>query len=189
MEVFEALGGGVFSYPFVAHQIFRGTFIKYACVRKLRDASGKPLGMEAREKLEKLVVKEFWARAYESGKAGMLELARPIFHHNPRVDKKRNNTREMLDNLFCSELITEAYQAAGILPEETLNSNEILPSMYAPGKVIDKYLDRESHGFKLGPAEIFKAPSTPLSKAVLYRLGKNFNPCWRRKREFKMKIS
>jgi hypothetical protein len=61
--------------------------------------------------------------------------------------------------------------------------------MYAPGKVIDKYLDRESHGFKLGPAEIFKAPSTPLSYAVLYRLGKNFNPCWRRKREFKMKIS
>jgi hypothetical protein len=81
------------------------------------------------------------------------------------------------DNLFCSELITEAYQAAGILPEETLNSNEILPSMYAPGKVIVKSLEQESHGFKLGPAEIFKAPSTPLSKkAVLYRLGKNFNP-------------
>lgn len=104
------------------------------------------------------------------------------------LESIRNATREMLeDNLFCSELITEAYHAAGT--EETLNSNEILPSMYAPGKVIDKYLDRESHGFKLGPAEIFKAPSTPLSKAVLYRLGKNFNPCWRRKREFKMKIS
>jgi hypothetical protein len=73
----------------------------------------------------------------------------------------------MLDNLFCSELITEAYHAAGT--EETLNSNEILPSMYAPGKVIDKYLEQESHGFKLGPAEIFKAPSTPLSKAVLDR--------------------
>ena len=66
VEVFEAMGGGVFSYPFVAHQVCRGPFIKYACVRKLRDANGKPLGTEARQKLEKFV-QEFWARPYESG--------------------------------------------------------------------------------------------------------------------------
>jgi hypothetical protein len=86
VEVFEGRGG-VFSYPFVAHQICQWPCIKYACVRKLTDANGKPLGTEARQKVEKFV-QEFWARPYESGKAGMLELAGPIFHLNPRVDKK-----------------------------------------------------------------------------------------------------
>jgi len=70
---------------------------------------------------------------------------------------------------FCSELITEAYQAVGILPEETLNSNEILPGMFAPGKTVDKYLKVQSHGYQLGEIEIFKAPKTPLHWAILDR--------------------
>ena len=71
---------------------------------------------------------EFWARPYEQGRAGMFELARPMFHRDPA--KKRHTLRdkkqEALDNLFCSELITEAMQAAELLPEDVLNSNEIL---------------------------------------------------------------
>jgi len=113
------------------------------------------------------------ARPYETGKAGMFELARPIFRHNPRVDKKRDKSKEMLDNLFCSELITEAYQAAGLLPEETLNSNEILPCMFGPDtKVVDRYLEREEHGYRLGPIQIYKAPDKPLHDAIMKRMEK-----------------
>ena len=168
VEVFEAMGGGAFSYPFTAHAICRGRFCKYTAVRRLRNAKGEPLDGEAKQKIEEFV-QSYWGRPYEEGRAGMFELARPIFKRNPRVHKKRDKSQETLDNLFCSELIAEAYQAAGILPEETLNSNEILPSMFAPGKAVDKYLKVQSHGYTLGEVEIFKAPKSHIHTAILDR--------------------
>lgn len=166
-EVFEAMGGGVFSYPFTAHAICRGKFCKYTAVRRLRNKKGEPLSKEQQRKIEEFV-QEFWGRPYEQGNAGMMELARPVMRmRNPNVHKKRDKSLEQLDKLFCSELITKAYQAAGILPEETLNSNEILPSMFAPGKAVDKYLAVQDHGFRLGEVEVFKAPHTPLNTAIL----------------------
>jgi hypothetical protein len=167
VEVFEAMGGGVFSYPFTAHAIARGQFCKYVAVRRLRNKQGEPLTKEQQAKIERFV-QEFWGRPYEQGNKGMLELARPVFRmRNPSVHKKRDKSLEALEHLFCSELITEAYQAAGILPEETLNSNEILPSMFAPGKAIDKYLAVQDHGYRLGEVEVYKAPATPLHKAIM----------------------
>lgn len=128
VEVMEAMGGGAFAYPFTAHVITRGDFCKYSAVRRLRHSqTGKPLSDIKRKQLEQFV-QEYWARPYESGRAGMFELARPMFHRNPARKKNilRDKKQEALDNLFCSELIPEALQAAELLPEETLNSNEIL---------------------------------------------------------------
>eukprot|EP00429_Kryptoperidinium_foliaceum_P024322 CAMPEP_0176149664 /NCGR_PEP_ID=MMETSP0120_2-20121206/76373_1 /TAXON_ID=160619 /ORGANISM="Kryptoperidinium foliaceum, Strain CCMP 1326" /LENGTH=65 /DNA_ID=CAMNT_0017486479 /DNA_START=30 /DNA_END=224 /DNA_ORIENTATION=- len=52
VEVLEAMGGGTFAYPFTAHAICRGRFIKYAAVRRLRNAQGQPLGKEEKAKIE-----------------------------------------------------------------------------------------------------------------------------------------
>lgn len=168
-EVFEAMGGGVFSYPFTSQAICRGNTFKYIAVRRLRNKEGLPLSEEQQRKVEAFV-REVWGRPYETGNAGMMELARPVIRmRNPSVHRKRDKSLEKLDNLFCSELVTEALQKAGILPEETLNSNEILPSMFAPGKAVDKYLEVQEHGFRLGEVEIYKAPKTPLNAAILKR--------------------
>ncbi|KAL3925040.1 MAG: hypothetical protein SGARI_005921 [Bacillariaceae sp.] len=173
VEIFEAMGGGAFSYPFTAHVITRGDFCKYSAVRRLTNKDGEPLDDDRKKKIEEFV-QEFWARPYEQGRAGMFELARPMFHRSPakKRHRLRDKKQEALDNLFCSELITEAMQAAELLPEDNLNSNEILPGMFAPGKAIDKYLADEDHGYALGEVEVFKAPQTPLHEAVTERRAK-----------------
>jgi len=174
VEVFEAMGGGVFSYPFAAHVICRGEFCKYVAVRRLRDAQGQPISKERQKKIQDFV-HEYWARPYEEGNSGMMELAKPIFRRGPHkmVNKPRDKRKETLDNFFCSELIAEALQAAGILPEDTLNSNELLPAHFAPNKSVDKILERhalcQQHGYKLGPVEVYKAPKTTLHKAIMDR--------------------
>ncbi|CAB9514568.1 Orthopoxvirus protein of unknown function (DUF830) [Seminavis robusta] len=166
VEVFEAMGGGVFSYPFVEHAIARGKFCKYTCVRRLRDAQGQPLSSDRRAKIEQFV-QDMWGRPYEdSGVAGMSELARPIVKGAPNKSKKANKDQEALDRLFCSELIAEAYQRAGLLPEESLNSNDILPAHFAPEQCIDTYLKAETHGYTLSDVEIFKGPTTKLTKVI-----------------------
>lgn len=38
--------------------------------------------------------------------------------------------------------------------------------MFAPGQAIDEYLQEQDHGYTLGPAEIFKAPQTPLRETI-----------------------
>mmetsp|Transcript_18114 Transcript_18114/g.19634 ORF Transcript_18114/g.19634 Transcript_18114/m.19634 type:complete len:320 (+) Transcript_18114:130-1089(+) len=166
-EVFEAMGVGCFPYPFTAHVTNRGDTFKYMAVRRLRNRKGEPLDREQKRKIEECV-REFWGRPYEAGKKGYLEMARAEFNllSGPNIHKKRDKSREALDNMFCSELVTEAYQAAGILPELNLNSNEVMPSMFAPGNTIDKYLEAEDHGFRLTDVEIFKAPGTPLHQAI-----------------------
>jgi len=166
-EVLEAMGGGVFSYPFTTHAICRGNTFKYIAVRRLRNKAGEPLSEEQQRKVEAFV-QEFWGRPYEQGNAGYMELARPVLRmRNPNVHQKRDKSLEQLDHVFCSELITEALQRAEILPEETLNSNEILPSMFAPGQAVDKYLEVAEHGYRLGEVEVYKAPKTPLNTAIL----------------------
>jgi len=171
VEVFEAMGGGAFSYPFTAHAICRGKFLKYTAVRRLRHSkTGEPLTRAQQQKIHEFV-QEYWARPYEEGNSGMLELMRPIFRRHPhkKLHKIRDKNQEALDNLFCSELIAEALQAANILPEDTLNSNEILPCHFGPNQSVDRYLAVQDHGYQLGEVEVFKAPKTPLSEAIMDR--------------------
>eukprot|EP00591_Stephanopyxis_turris_P002367 CAMPEP_0195512216 /NCGR_PEP_ID=MMETSP0794_2-20130614/4247_1 /TAXON_ID=515487 /ORGANISM="Stephanopyxis turris, Strain CCMP 815" /LENGTH=309 /DNA_ID=CAMNT_0040639945 /DNA_START=49 /DNA_END=978 /DNA_ORIENTATION=+ len=162
VEVFEAMGSGVHSYPIVEHAIARGPALKYVAVRKLRNSKGEPLDQEARAKCEKFV-QEFWGRKYETH---YTELARAILKPKPKGLEKSDKSQEGLDAVFCSELVAEVYQRMELLPEDTLNSNDVLPGMFAPDHGVDKLLEKGSHDFKLGEAHIFRAPQTSLSKRI-----------------------
>lgn len=173
VEVFEAMGCGVYSYDWVDWAIARGNCNKYVAVRRLNNTKTGQRGLsdDQKAKLEAFV-REFWAREYEdSGLKGMSELVAPIVSRAPSksMHKARDKSKEALDRLFCSELVAEAYQHIGLLPERTLNSNEILPSMFGPGKTLDKYMADQSHGFKLSEPEIYKAPKSPLTTAIMQR--------------------
>ena len=171
-EVLEAMAGGSFTYPFSSHVLARGRFCKYIGVRRLRDSKGQPLDKERQERLEKFV-QEFWGRPYvKKVSKGLLQIVKPILTFrklNPHL--KRDKSLEDLEEVFCSELIAEAFQAAGLLPDDTLNSNEILPSMFGPGKDVDRYLrimnEQRHHTYSLGEVEVFKAPMTPLNTCII----------------------
>ena len=81
---------------------------------------------------------ELWRRPYERS---FLELARSAFGF-----LLGRNAREDLSSVFCSELVAEAYQAMGLLPEVVKNSNEFTPAAFAEEGDLE-LLD----GWSLGP--------------------------------------
>jgi hypothetical protein len=90
----------------------------------------------------------------------------------------KNKDDENLDAIFCSELVAEAYQRAGVLPENKLNSNEVLPSMFAHGGAIDRIMARDGGSVSLGGKErLLFAPASEMSEWILHqrarRLGKD----------------
>lgn len=164
LMVFESMGVGSFAYPLQDLVVFRGKLWKYMTVRRLRDKDDNPLNQESHDAIMDFV-KEAWAVPYEkSDFAGTMELICPVIKGSPKM-RAKDKAGENLDNIFCSELVTEALQRANILPEETLNSNEILPHMYSPGLIIDKYIEKENI-YKLGKLELLIAPQTSLSENI-----------------------
>ena len=62
-----------------------------------------------------------------------MELVKAIVKDDPG-DAFVNKDDETLETMFCAEHTAERYQRAGMLTEKTLNSNEVLPSMFDVGR-------------------------------------------------------
>ena len=67
--------------------------------------------------------------------------------------------------MFCAEHTAECYQKAGMLTEKTLNSNEVLPSMFDVGAVVDRLMAQCGHGSLQAPV-LLKAPGSVVTRRV-----------------------
>ena len=152
LQLLEATGDGTFAYPFLELIKERGDRYKYVGVRRLHP----PLDPEACAKVERHLMSRLWGRPYEQNLAELVgSVTRGV------------SEEEDLSSIFCSELVAEVYQAAGLLPEQSLNSNELAPSAFMHGGAVDSLLVGEaSLG---GAALLLKAPEDDFHE-VLHRV-------------------
>ena len=97
-----------------------------------------------------------WARPYETRK---LELAKAmVTSSSVSGNSAKDKDDENLEHIFCSELVTELFQVANLLPEKSLNSNDLLPSAFMEGGTVDRLLVKPaSLG---GKCRLIKRPAT-----------------------------
>ena len=67
---------------------------------------------------------------------------------------------------LAAEHTAECYQKAGMLTEKTLNSNEVLPSMFDVGEVVDRLMAGCGHGYALQAPVLLKAPGSAVTRRV-----------------------
>lgn len=157
LQILEATKAGSYCYPFQELLECRGPKYSHVAVRKLEP----PLTDEQCAKVEAFV-QEVWGRPYDIvGNVGeFLTGLKAILSDDPG-DALKNKGDEDLAKLFCSELVAEALQRAEILPEATLNSNEVLPSMFARGGAIDRILAEQGGHYSYGGKErMLSAPQS-----------------------------
>jgi len=158
VELLEAVGVGTFSYPLEECLVARGFKYKYTMIRKLihGPTGRRGLDAEATAKVHE-AVSLLWGRPYE--KNIMESLGAILRGGDPAQGRHVDKSKEALDSIFCSELVAEIYQRAGLLKEEDLNSNEVLPRMFQPGGAIDDRLSGTE--YRLGSELLLVGPSGP----------------------------
>ena len=161
LQVAEATGTGSHNFPLEDWLVARGEKSRYIAVRTLRDKSGKPLDAAAMAKMETFA-NEVWGRKYQ---ANALELVKAIVKDDPG-DAFVNKDDETLETLFCAEHTAECYQKAGMLTEKTLNSSEVLPSMFDVGEVVDRLMASCGHGYSLQAPVLLKAPGSAVTRRI-----------------------
>lgn len=165
LQIFEANATGCWAYPLDQFfELSEGKY-KHIAFRALLDENGarKSLDDEQKDNLE-MFVREVWGRPYEPHL--FAELLKAVVNQ-PCVESVVDKSEENLEGLFCSELVAEAYQRAGLIPECVLNSNEVMPSAFAgprhidaPG-IVDKLMEKKGHGFRLGYEQLIQWPGSP----------------------------
>ncbi len=147
LQVLEATKEGTFAYPFRELLEARGDKYKYVGVRRL----DPPLSAEQCARVEAQLLGTWWGRPYEQD---LVQLCSVVALAPKALRKMR--TEEDLSSIFCSELVAEVHQAAGVLPEKSLRSNELAPSGFMLGAAVDRSLvPSTSLG---GRAVLLKAP-------------------------------
>jgi hypothetical protein len=106
---------------------------KYSGDITVRQLKGGTLSSDSLHKLM-LLRKELRGKPYEKSK---IELLKAVY------DGPLGNNKEDLSSIFCSELVAEAYQRLGLLPE-SIPSNE-----YTPGDFSEKKMNKLLNGFYL----------------------------------------
>lgn len=179
----EANGTGCFLFPLEEMLVARGSKYKYLALRRLHladspagraalpvsagEGCGDPPTFAAGEAAQRIKAIEeltltVWARPYQKGFG---ELLGAIINGDPE-EALKDKSDETLGSIFCSELVAEAYQAAGLLPERSLNSNELLPHHFDAGGAVDRVLGSQPHKLRLGPTLVFKSPGCALTASV-----------------------
>jgi hypothetical protein len=170
LQLLEATGDGTFAYPFLECLKERGDRYQYVGVRRLHP----PLGPEACGKVERHLMSTLWGRPYEQNLAELLGCVTKKVSsgsdvaHGGGSGQGEGSTggEEDLRSIFCSELVAEVYQAAGLLPEQSLNSNDLAPSAFMHGGAVDCLLVGDSS--LGGAALLLKAPEDDFDTAVLH---------------------
>ena len=160
LQLLEATKAGAFSYPLQELLQMRGKKYSHVALRKL----DPPLSDEQCAKVEAFV-SEIWARPYDLPTANLKEVLKALVFDDPG-DAVKDKEDEGMEKFFCSELVAEALQQAGVLPERTLNSNEILPSMFAHGGAVDRILAKEGRHTLGGREKLLYAPQSEFSEFV-----------------------
>lgn len=165
LQILEATGDGTFAYPFLELLKERGDRYKYVGIRRLNP----PLGPEACAKVERHLMNTLWGRPYEKNLAELIGcVTKRHSGDNETNIGEREGEGEDLSSIFCSELVAEVYQAAGLLPEQSLNSNDLAPSAFVHGGAVDTLLvGNASLG---GPAVLLKAPEDEFDATVLHSI-------------------
>lgn len=98
-------------------------------------------------------VKQVLGRKLEVGSCDMIKAVLPcVYNHS-----------ENWDRFFCSELVAEGLQQAGILREHGLNSNDVLPRNFASGGVGADLLSSQClEGHSFGPEHYMVQPTGAL---------------------------
>jgi len=142
LQLFETNGTGTWTYPLEQFVRVNSKKCPYIALRRMRwkDDAFRDAALE---KIEEFV-REVWGRGYETN---YLDLESAILGRKPDPHTLVDKSHEHLSSIFCSELIAEAYQRAGLLPEDTLNSDQCMPSSFSTRRgVIDRFLADASIG-------------------------------------------